>query len=54
MFFKELFPAFHCNLFIFKEKIKRIFVAIRARAIVFHITRTGLEGLLFLSGLFFI
>ncbi len=28
----ELFPAFRCNLFIFKEKIKRIFTSIGARA----------------------
>jgi hypothetical protein len=35
IFFLELFPAIHCNLFLFKEKRKRISIAIWARAIVF-------------------
>ncbi len=29
-FFLELFPALRCNLFVFKEKTKRIFTSIRA------------------------
>jgi len=31
IFYEELIPAFRFNLFIFKEKIKRIFTSIRAR-----------------------
>jgi len=33
---QELFPAMHCNLLLFKEKSKRIFVSIGARAAVFR------------------
>jgi hypothetical protein len=42
-FFLELSPAFRCNLFIFKEKIKRIFTAIRAKITLFLIIKLLLK-----------